>query len=105
MSFLTVAFPAEAAFPFTQAVIGLIGAYVRPALGLGALMTFLMVFKPLILGVAQAAVLLVKPRKSLEQRLQAHKFNGKRMLDSLANEYSLTQPNFAAELRSMAGRD
>ncbi|MBB5393931.1 MULTISPECIES: hypothetical protein [unclassified Herbaspirillum] len=105
MSFLNLAFPAETAIPFSQALIGMLAAYVRPALGLGALVTVLMVFKPLLLGLAQAAVLLVKPRKSLEQRILAHKFSGKRMLNRMANEYSLTQPNFANELRNMAARD
>lgn len=105
MSFLTLAFPAEAAIPFAQALIGAFAAWARPVLGLGALVTFLMVFKPLIVGLAQAAVLLVKPRKSLEQRILAHKFSGKRMLNRMANEYSLSQPNFAAELRNLAARD
>lgn len=105
MSFLNLAFPAETAIPFAQTLIGLLAAYMRPALGLGALVTFLMVFKPLIMGLAQAAVLVFKPRKSLEQRILAHKFSGKRMLNRMANEYSMTQPNFAAELRNMAARD
>ncbi|WP_343654134.1 hypothetical protein [Herbaspirillum sp.] len=105
MSFLNLAFPAEAALPFAQSLMGMLAAYVRPALGLGAVVTLMMVFKPLILGLAQAAVLLVKPRKSLEQRILAHKFSGKRMLNRMANEYSMTQPNFAAELRNMAARD
>ncbi|MBW9335775.1 MULTISPECIES: hypothetical protein [Herbaspirillum] len=105
MSFLNLAFPAEAALPFAQSFLGLMAAYVRPALGLGALVTLVMVFKPLILGLAQAAVLLVKPRKSLEQRILAHKFSGKMMLNRMANEYSLSQPSFAAELRNMAARD
>jgi hypothetical protein len=105
MSFLNLAFPAETAMPFAQTLFGLLAVYLRPALGLGALVTFLMVFKPLIMGLAQAALALVKPRKSLEQRILAHKFSGKRMLNRMANEYSMTQPNFAAELRNMAARD
>ncbi|WDZ96200.1 hypothetical protein Herbaro_22455 [Herbaspirillum sp. WKF16] len=105
MSFLNLAFPAETAIPFAQTLVGLLAAYLRPALGLGVLVTFLMVFKPLIMGLAQAAMLLVKPRKSLEQRILAHKFSGKRMLNRMANEYSMTQPSFAAELRNMAARD
>ncbi|MFJ3047274.1 hypothetical protein ACIPEN_15710 [Herbaspirillum chlorophenolicum] len=105
MSFLNLAFPAEAAIPFAQTLIGMLAAYMRPALGLGALVTVLMVFKPLLMGLAQAALVLVKPRKSLEQRILAHKFSGKRMLNRMANEYSLTQPNFANELRNMAARD
>ena len=51
------------------------------------------------------SIVLVKPRKSLEQRILAHKFSGKMMLNRMANEYSLSQPSFAAELRNMAARD
>jgi len=105
MSFLTLAFPVETAIPVAQTLIATASAYVRPALGLGALVTLLMVFKPLLVGVMQALMVLVKPRKSLEQRILAHRFSGKRMLNRMANEYSATQPNFAAELRTMAARD
>ena len=105
MSFLTLAFPVEAAIPVAQTMIGAASTYLRPALGLGALVTLVMVFKPLLLGVAQAVVVMVKPRKSLEQRILAHRFSGKRMLNRMANDYSTTQPNFAAELRTMAARD
>jgi hypothetical protein len=105
MSFLNLAFPAEAAILYAQTLIGMLAAYARPALGLGALVTFVMVFKPLIVGLAQAAVLLVKPRKSLEQRILAHRFRGKLALDRMAREYSMSQPSFAAELRNMAARD
>lgn len=105
MSFLNLAFPVEAAIPFAQTLIGSLATYVRPALGLGALLTFLMVFKPLLLGLARAVLVFFKPRKSLEQRILAHKFSGKMMLNRMANEYSLTQPSFAAELRTMASRD
>ncbi|MBO9537794.1 hypothetical protein [Herbaspirillum sp.] len=105
MSFLNIAFPVETAFPYMQTLMGMLAAYLRPALGLGALVTALMVFKPLLMGLVQAVVLVFKPRKSLEQRILAHKFSGKRMLNRMANEYSLTQPNFANELRNMAARD
>ncbi|MFL9927148.1 hypothetical protein PQR62_22940 [Herbaspirillum lusitanum] len=105
MSILAIAFPAEAAIPLAQSLIGTTAAFVRPVLGLGALFTLLMVFKPLVIGVLRAALLLVKPRKSLEQRIAQHKFSGVMMLNRMANQYSHSQPNFAAELRSLAARD
>eukprot|EP01037_Dinobryon_pediforme_P035244 gene35244-41553_t len=42
---------------------------IRPLLGLGMVMTLLMVFKPLVVGILRAALVLVVPRKSLEQRV------------------------------------
>lgn len=105
MSFLTVAFPVEAAMPLAQAMLGAIVAMLRPLLGVGALLTFLMVFKPLVVGILRAALVLVVPRKSLEQRVRDHRFSGIKLLNRMANDYAGSQPNFAAELRNLAARD
>ncbi len=105
MSFLAIAFPVEAAVPLAQTLIGASAALLRPLLGLGMLVTLLMVFKPLVVGILRAALVLVKPRKSLEQRVLQHRFNGVRLLNRMANDYAGSQPNFAAELRNLAGRD
>jgi len=95
MSVLAIAFPVEAAVPLAQTLIGTTVA----------LVTLLMVFKPLLTGILRAALVLVKPRKSLEQRVLQHRFNGARLLNRMANDYAGSQPNFAAELRNLAGRD
>jgi hypothetical protein len=105
MSYLTLAFPVEAAVPVAQSVIGTTIAFMRPLLGLGMMVTLLMVFKPLVMGILRAAMVFVVPRKSLEQRVLQHRFNGVKMLNRMANDYAGSQPNFAAELRSLAARD
>lgn len=101
MSFLMTAVPLQAAAPFAQAV----SAFARPTLGLSAVATFLMIFKPLLSGVLRAAWIAIKPRQSLEQRASRRKLSGVLMLNRLANEYEKSQPNLAAELRFLAGRD
>ncbi|AKZ65049.1 hypothetical protein F506_22455 [Herbaspirillum hiltneri N3] len=105
MSVLAIAFPVEAAVPVAQSLIGAGIALTRPLLGLGALVTLLMVFKPLLAGIMRAVVAFFVPRKSFEQRVAAHRFSGVRMLNRMANDYSGSQPNFAAELRNLAARD
>ena len=100
MSFLAIAFPAQAAVPVAQAF----SVYARPLLGLSALVTLLMIFKPLVLGLIRAAWLTIKPRQSLEQRNSRRKLLGVLMLNRMANEYERSQPNLASELRLLAGR-
>lgn len=94
MSFLMSAVPVQ-----------MVSTYARPLLGLGAIVTFLMIFKPLMLGLARAAWLAIKPRQSLEQRHLQRKLFGVLMLNRLATEYERSQPNLAAEMRLLAGRD
>jgi len=105
MSVLAIAFPVEAAVPVAQSLIGAGIALTRPLLGLGALVTLLMVFKPLLAGIMRAVVAFFVPRKSFEQRVAAQRFSGVRMLNRMANDYSGSQPSFAAELRNLAARD
>ncbi|WP_034303307.1 hypothetical protein [Herbaspirillum sp. RV1423] len=105
MSVLAIAFPVEAAVPVAQSLIGATVAMTRPLLGLGVLVTLFMVFKPLLAGILRAAVVFFVPRQSHEERVQQHRFNGIKMLNRMANDYSGTQPNFAAELRNLAARD
>jgi hypothetical protein len=66
--------------------------------------TLLLIFKPLLKGLLQAAVLMMAPRKSLEERRFAQKLRGVAMLHSLACEYDRSQPSLAAELRQIASR-
>lgn len=105
MSAFTIAFPVEAAIPVAQQVIGATIAMIRPLLGLGMMVTLLMVFKPLVLGTLRAVMVLFVPRKSLEDRVAQYRFNGIKMLNRMAKDYAGSQPNFAAELRNLAGRD
>ncbi|MDP5008801.1 MAG: hypothetical protein NWQ13_07425 [Glaciimonas sp.] len=56
-------------------------------------------------GLLLAALLLVKPRKTLEQRIAKNKAVGRKLLRRMANDQVSSQPNLAAELRLLAGRD
>lgn len=94
MSYLLSIVPAQVMLP-----------YARPFLGFGALVAILMVFKPLVLGLLRAAWLTIKPRQSLEQRMLQRKLRGMSMLERLATKYETSQPNLAAEMRVLAGRD
>ena len=100
MSFMSIAFPLEAAVSFAGVAVGA----ARPLLGVSLFATLLLVFKPLLKGLLQAAVLRMAPRKSLEERRSAQKLRGIAMLNSLACEYDRSQPNLAAELRQIASR-
>ncbi len=94
MSALMFDFPVEMVFPIAKIL-----------LGLGVAAMFLVVFRPLVLGILRAVVLFVKPRKTLDQCILQHRFNGMSAINRMANEYSHSQPNFAAELRNLATRD
>jgi hypothetical protein len=104
MSILAIAFPAEAALPALQALAGNILSLARPALGLGVLAAVLVTFKPLLVGLLRAALLVVKPRRSLQERSERRILQSVLMINRLAREYETTQPSLAAELRSIAAR-
>ena len=101
MSILAIAFPAEAAVPVAQAFVNA----ARPLIGLGILATLLLLFKPLIVGMLRAALLVVSPRKSLQERKAHNNMQGALMLNRMARELDSSQPSLAAELRLLAGRD
>jgi len=104
MSILAIAFPAEAAVPVAQAVVGAAASATRPLIGVGIFATLLMLFKPLLLGVLRTALLLVSPRKSLQQRNKEAGFKNVIKLQRLAREYENSEPGLAAELRAIAAR-
>lgn len=93
MSFPAIAYPAQVAV-----------TYARPLLGLGALLSLFLIFKPMLLGLVRAAILAVKPRQSFEQRTIRSRVKGVLMLNSMANDFDQSQPNLAAELRGLASR-
>jgi len=73
-------------------------------IGLGLFASLLAVFRPLLLGVTRAALMVFKPRLSLEERRSRSMMRGVLMLNRMANEYDRSQPNLAAELRNLASR-
>ena len=101
MSIWSIAFPFEAAVSVAGFAIGA----ARPLIGMSVFATLLFLFKPLLKGLLQAGLLLLSPRKSLEERRVAHKVYGARLINAVAREYETSQPNLAAELRQLASRD
>jgi hypothetical protein len=100
MSILSIAIPFDAANPAIQAV----ATAARPLIGLGIFAALLVLFKPLISGLLRTAMLVITPRKALEERKADDKFQGVLMLNRMAREYEFSQPSLAAELRSLASR-
>jgi len=100
MSILSIAFPVEAAVSVAGVAIGA----ARPLLGVSLFATLLLLFKPLLKGLVQAGLLLLSPRKSLEERRLVQKIRSAKMLNRIASDYEMSQPNLAAELRQLASR-
>ncbi len=105
MSLLSAAFPLQAALPAAEVIAGSAMAVARPALGLGVLAVFALMFKPLLIGLLRAALLVVKPRQSIEQRIARRNMKDLLLLNRLAHEVEACQPNLAVELRNLAARD
>ncbi|MGE5652576.1 hypothetical protein [Noviherbaspirillum sp. UKPF54] len=104
MSILTIAFPAQAALPVAEAFAGTAISMARPLLGFSVLAALFVMFKPLLVGLLRAALLVVKPRRTLEERTARRTMQGVLMLNRLARDYEGTQPALAAELRAIAAR-
>ena len=82
--------------------ISLISA-IQLALAVSATVGVLVLFKPLLRGCARAAVLVVKPKLSKEEKLQRRQMRDAMMLKRMLNT-SECAPSHAAELRAMASR-
>lgn len=105
MGFLALGFPLEAVLPVSNSVVGVAATAARPLVGLGIFATFLVIFRPLLAGLARAAVLLISPRKSLdERRAQAH-MKDVVAINRLARNLESQHPSLAAELRAFSLRD
>jgi hypothetical protein len=100
MSILSIALPVEASLPMMQTVVGTLFSAVRPLLGIGAFITFLMMFKPLIAGVLRLALFMVQPE--VENQPVCPNAHGSLMLKRMADELTMFQPVLAAELRLLA---
>jgi hypothetical protein len=97
MSVLSIAFPVEAIAANALAVA-------RPLLGLGVLAALMVVFKPLLVGLLRAALLAIRPRKSLEERSQQSMLQSVLMLNRMARDLDRGHPSLANELRAIASR-
>src|SRR3569833_2610329 len=86
MSLLSLAFPVHAALPAAEALAGTAVSAARPILGMGAIAAVLVIFKPLLTGLLRAALLAVKPRRSLDERSLRSRGGGGRGGDRGARE-------------------
>jgi hypothetical protein len=78
-------------------------AAVQLALVIAVAGGLLVLFKPLLRGCARAAMLVVKPKLSKEERLQRRQMRDAMMLKRMLNT-SECAPSHAAELQAMASR-
>jgi hypothetical protein len=112
MSVWALAFPAEAAIPVVESLVLVATRFVRPLLGLGAMAGLLVLFRPLLVGLLRAALLLIRPRQTLAQRTVRQEARDRRNrlrqsqhLLRLAQDFDASQPSLAAELRGFTARD
>ena len=104
MTFLNIAFPAASALPVSQIAISAFAVAARPLLGLGILATMLIVFKPMLLGMLRAALLVINPKKSREEKTATRNLRNMLTIRRIANDLDGSSPNMAAELRALAAR-
>jgi hypothetical protein len=71
-------------------------------LGLVAFVALVMLFRPLLTGVARALVLVVRPRLTRDQQAARRQMRDAQLFQRMIN--SSQGPNDAAELRAMAAR-
>ena len=78
--------------------------FAGPLFALAVVAAVAVVLKPLLLGLVRAAILVVKPRQSNEQRRAVRTLFSMLTLNRMANEADDSDPSFAAELRVLAAR-
>lgn len=105
MSIWAIGFPAEAAISVVETLALMLARFSRPLLGWGALAGVMLLFKPLLIGLLQAALLVIQPRRSLSQRSARERLRDALLLARLVNHFETSHPSQAAELRLLAARD
>ncbi|MBB3222406.1 hypothetical protein [Pseudoduganella umbonata] len=80
-----------------------VGDALQVLLACALVVGFLVLFKPLLRGLALAAVLVVKPKLTKEQRLQRRQMRDAAMLKRMMNSHRAS-PSEAAELQALASR-
>lgn len=104
MSFLNIALPVTSAIPAAEVAFSTIIGAARPLLGVGIFATMLVTFKPLLLGLLRAALLLVHPSKSRDEKNALRNLRNVLAIRRIANDVDSTSPSMAAELRALASR-
>jgi hypothetical protein len=104
MDSLNIALPLTSAMPAAEVAFSAIIASARPLLGFGILATMLVVFKPLIVGFLRAALLLLQPKLTREEKTAKRNLRNILTIRRIANDLDSSSPSMAAELRALAGR-
>ncbi|MES2068880.1 MAG: hypothetical protein V4488_00930 [Pseudomonadota bacterium] len=104
MTFLTIAFPLQSAMPVAEMAVSSVVAAARPLLGMGILATMLVVFKPLIMGLLRAALLVISPRQSKDEKVASRNLRNVLAIHRAARDLDYSSPSMAAELRALAAR-
>lgn len=86
-----------------MAVSSVVGA-ARPLLGMGILATMLVVFKPLITGLLRAALLVISPRQTKDEKVASRNLRNMLAIHRVARDLDSSSPSMAAELRALASR-
>jgi hypothetical protein len=76
--------------------------FIGGALALTALAALVMLFRPLLTGIARALVLVVRPRLSRDEKAARRQMRDAQLFQRMIN--TSQGPNDAAELRAMAAR-
>ena len=82
-----------------------VASIVRPMISFGIIATLMLIFKPLLVGMLRAALLVLNPRAKSVMKVKEERVKGIMMLNSMARDLDRTQPNLAAEMRYIAWRD
>ncbi len=83
--------------------VSIMGA-IQTLLGMTFSVAMLVLFKPLLLGIARALVLLFKPRLSKEQRLAQRQMKDVMILNRMLQSMDGAASSQAADLRALASR-
>ncbi len=76
-------------------IVGMLRSYLTTLLVIG----LLVLFKPLLTGIVNAAIVAVKPRRTKEERIARRQMRDAAMMRKMMN--SATGPSDMAELRAM----
>ena len=104
MSLLSITASADAALPALQAFVAQVLMMARLVAGLGVLAVLLYLFRPLLVGMLRAAVLVVRPRVAAEQDTLRRNMKAAAQMNRIAQDIDSTHPSLAAELRFIAAR-
>jgi hypothetical protein len=105
MGYLVMGFPLDAVLPMTNSLVGVATTAARPLIGLGIFATLLVIFRPLLSGIVRAAMLVLAPRKSLQERRANAHVKDVMAVHRLARKLENQHPSLAAELRAISSRD